>query len=357
MSRSNFINLQLAVTRRCNMMCPHCGVASGPETTGPEMPADKFVVIINELNKDYNIGDIRITGGEPLLKSGLMDILSAAHETGARVVLESNATLVSEGFANQIADKVDLIGVSLDSLSSHGKYRRTKLGTEAVIRGIKMLVDAGCNTQIATIVASWNKYELAAITEFAHTIGVKRMRFLPNIVPTGRARSFNYNASYLHRMYKAVFKIVDSYGDRIDISSNIPIGLFPAHFLKNKRTLYPGVCHWDSMVGVLPDGSVALCGSVTSPELMAEKTRGEDIGDVYMKSNFFRGIREAKHNLWGVCSNCIYRNLCSGYCRVFAHAYYQSINAPFPPCQIMHEAGLFPTKNIVNDPFYGASSG
>jgi hypothetical protein len=63
--------------------------------------------------------------------------VKAARNTGGRVVLETNSTLVTDHVARQIAECADLVGVSLDSLTRHGEYRGLANGTKKAIKGIK----------------------------------------------------------------------------------------------------------------------------------------------------------------------------------------------------------------------------
>lgn len=353
--RDDDLCLELAVTRQCNMRCPHCAVAAG-QASRPKVSSAKLVSIIEQLTKRYHITAVRITGGEPLLFPGLINVLKAARNTGGRVVLETNATLVTDQWARQIAEYADLVGVSLDSLTRHGEHRGLPNGTRKAIKGIKTLVDAGCYVQIASTVMEWNKDEIPEIVEFACAIGVRRIRLLPNIIPTGRGEGFRSvcTADYLKRMYSVVFDIADRYSDSIEIASNIPVALLPVRLLKNGRTANPGVCGWYNMIGILPDGALALCASVTERELVVPHeslSQGLDnISDVYENSSFFQAIKTTRNRLSGICGKCIYRGLCFGYCRVYAHSYYGRLDAPFPPCQTLYEAGLFP-KICIEEQF------
>ena len=351
-NRDNDLCLELAVTRQCNMRCPHCSVAAG-QASRPKVSSAELVNVIEQLAEKYHITNVRITGGEPLLFSGLIDVLKAARNTGGRVVLETNATLVTDHLACQIAECTDLVGASLDSLTRHGEYRKLINGTKKAINGIKTLVNAGCYTQIATTVMEWNREELPEIAEFACSIGARRIRLLPNIIPTGRGDSLRsiYTADYLKRMYSAVFDIADRYSDSIEVASNIPVALLPVRLLKNSRTAIPGMCHWSNMVGVLPDGTLALCASVTERELVAHRVkRLGDIANIYENSPFFQAVKATPDRLTGICGKCVYRGLCLGYCRVYAYSYYGKLDAPFPPCQILYEAGLFP-KVCIEEQF------
>lgn len=349
--------LELSVTHQCNMHCPHCAVAAG-DAPAPKLSSAQLADTVEQLAKKYNVVNVRVTGGEPLLFSGLQDVLKAARNSGGRVVLETNSTLVTEDFARQVAGWVDLVGISLDSLTRHGTYRGLPDGTRKAMDGIRTFVDAGCYTQIATTVMDWNKSELPDIVEFACSVGVKRVRLLPNIVTAGRGSRLRSksNASHIKKMYDLVFEIAERYSDRMEIASNIPIGLIPLRLFKNKVKLRPGVCNWHKMIAVMPDGALTLCASVTAPELVARDAAAtqtlDDIGTVYESSPFFQAIREIRENLTGICGQCVYRGICGGYCRVYAHSFYGSLDAPFPPCQILYDAGLFP-KACLEKQFAG----
>jgi cyclic pyranopterin phosphate synthase len=98
-----------------------------------------------EIARGFGIRKLKITGGEPLLRADIVEIVRAATQNGSEdVSLTTNGTLLA-ALASKLADAgLERINVSLDTLNEE-KYRRItgKLLLGEVIRGIDSAIDAG----------------------------------------------------------------------------------------------------------------------------------------------------------------------------------------------------------------------
>jgi len=88
----SFGSINLILTRRCNLQCPHCEVIK--RNNGKELSVDDWKVIIDRLSKKYFI--FVFTGGEPLLYNGLEELISYASHKGITGLLTNGILLTEE---------------------------------------------------------------------------------------------------------------------------------------------------------------------------------------------------------------------------------------------------------------------
>ena len=143
-------DLRISVTDRCNFRCRYC------------MPRERFgedhtflprraYLSFKEIEKvviacrPLGLEKVRITGGEPLLRPDLHDLISRLSSTGVEVALTTNASLLP-GQAPRLADAgLDRVTVSLDALDPkiHSQMTDSSIPVEVVLRGIDAAVEAG----------------------------------------------------------------------------------------------------------------------------------------------------------------------------------------------------------------------
>jgi radical SAM protein with 4Fe4S-binding SPASM domain len=105
-----------------------------------------------------------------------------------------------------------------------------------------------------------------------------------------------------------------------------------------------GICQILNIIGVLSDGSYAMCGiGETVPELIYGHAQIDTLTEVWNHAPMLLELREGlPDKLEGICSDCLMKKKCLGSC--IAQNYYRSNNlwAPFWYCEAVKEAGIFP---------------
>jgi len=129
-----------------------------------------------------------------------------------------------------------------------------------------------------------------------------------------------------------------------------PIAFKPLHKLVDPSG-EGGTCHVKHILGVLADGTYALCGIGTSINEMAFGRAGEDsLEEIWTSHPMLALIREkVPGNLKGICGRCLMKGICLGAC--IAQNYYRSrdIQAPFWYCEAAEKRGLFPKSRLKID--------
>src|SRR3990172_2558757 len=139
--------LRLSVTGRCNLRCSYCrpqGMDPGPGTE--EILSDENLLLLARTAVGMGIEKIRITGGEPLLRQGIVGLLSRLGEIPGlkKLVLTTNGILLTEMAGDLRRAGVESLNISLDSLVPD-RFARITGGArlEFVLEGMEKALDHG----------------------------------------------------------------------------------------------------------------------------------------------------------------------------------------------------------------------
>ncbi|QSZ66446.1 GTP 3',8-cyclase MoaA [Methanofollis aquaemaris] len=134
-------NLRLSITPRCNLDCYYCH-AEGEVQPREELSIEEIREILR-VGAKFGIRSVKLTGGEPLLRKDILDIIRAVPD-GIEVSLTTNGTLL-EGLAHDLkAAGLSRVNVSLDTLRPERYREITKRDLlDRVVRGIRAAMDAG----------------------------------------------------------------------------------------------------------------------------------------------------------------------------------------------------------------------
>jgi len=134
-------NLRISLTSRCNLSCIYCH-AEGEKNPEAEMSADEIIAIMETAAK-FGIKSIKFTGGEPLIRRDILDIVRAV-PPGVESSITTNGILLAEMAADLKAAGLRRVNVSLDSLNPETYKKITgsdRLGE--VLAGIDAAIKAG----------------------------------------------------------------------------------------------------------------------------------------------------------------------------------------------------------------------
>lgn len=139
--------LRLSVTGRCDLRCRYCRPSGGGEgPAGGEILSDKELLLIASMSVRLGIEKIRITGGEPLVRKGILELLSrfAAIPGLSKLVLTTNGLRLKESAGDLRKAGVESLNISLDSLRPERFARITGGGDlRRVLEGIERARECG----------------------------------------------------------------------------------------------------------------------------------------------------------------------------------------------------------------------
>jgi len=113
-------NLRISLTSRCNLSCIYCH-AEGEKNPESEMSADEIIAIMQTAAK-FGIRNIKFTGGEPLIRPDILQIIRAVPK-GIEASITTNGILLADMAADLKAAGLRRVNVSLDSLN-HETYKK-----------------------------------------------------------------------------------------------------------------------------------------------------------------------------------------------------------------------------------------
>ncbi len=181
--------MRISITDRCNLRCAYCMPEKGVEWI-PHSMILTFEEILQVMEASTKLGfsRFRITGGEPLVRKGVLDFLQrAAKIKGVEdLMLTTNGILLEEMAPDLKAAGVDRINVSLDTFDGE-RFREVTRGGDVnkVIAGIFKALEVGLNpVKInAVVVRDFNDHELPKFLDLARNYPL-HVRFI-ELMPIG----------------------------------------------------------------------------------------------------------------------------------------------------------------------------
>lgn len=173
-------------TKACNLSCRHCRAV--PRTCiGPEELTTKAAFDLIDAIATVAKPVFVLSGGEPLFRPDLFDLGEYGIESGFRMALATNGTLVDGRIAAKIADTgFSRVAVSLDGANSatHDRFRGLPGSHTRALRGIRALRDEAVSVQINSTIAKHNVDELPRLLDLALALGADALHLFM-LVPVG----------------------------------------------------------------------------------------------------------------------------------------------------------------------------
>jgi len=181
--------------------------------------------LLSEL-AEANCPVVLFSGGEPLLREDLFELLSQARRLGLRVVLSTNGTLIDLETATQLARVgVGYVGISVDGDEEfHDKFRAARGSFKAAVAGIENCKKAGLKTGLRFTITKANAEQIPAAFDIAASTAVRRICFY-HLIRTGRAANCQLPTSTQTRQaVDVVIEKTDSFARKGLIDEVLTVG-------------------------------------------------------------------------------------------------------------------------------------
>lgn len=290
---------------RCNYRCAHCYSADYPD--GPRLNADKYGEMFRRLS-EAGVFEVVFLGGEPMLRPDFLEVVERAIRTPLAVLLSTNASLVTLENRHRLAELLDgRVQVSLDGhVASVNDAVRGPGTFDRTVRGLKLLLEAGCRVSLGCVVSKPNIALLPGILDFAVTNDIKAVHFM-RFVPKGAglrelARLSISNAEWLRAV--ATLRRCTPPGVRVQIDGTYE---YPPEGSPLATALLGCACG-RSEVTILPSGEIVPCENME--HMVAGNILSDDLLRIWRTSEVFSQFRVPKKIHEGDCGACRV-----GYCR------------------------------------------
>ncbi|MDD5064394.1 MAG: radical SAM protein [Phycisphaerae bacterium] len=309
------------VTRRCRYSCLHCRANAG-EADEKDLTTSECKKIIKAIAK-YSKCILIFTGGEPMERADIYELIRYARKTGLRVVMATCGYLIDEKTIAKLKKAgVMALSFSIDGASAdtHDRFRDTKGAFDSTINAAKIAREARVRFQINTTISRINADEVIGIAKLAKNIGA--YCFNPFIlVPTGRGERIADEI-----LDPVEYEVLLNELLRIKLKSEIKVrvtcGPQFARVCRQAETKgltedVPGCMGGAGFGFISYRGDVQTCGFLDVPAGNLVENNF-DFKKIWEESEFLKEIRNVS-NYKGICGKCEYAGICGG-CRARAYA-------------------------------------
>jgi len=319
------------VTRACAFACVHCR-ADAQHTRDPrELDTEEARRLIDRL-VDFGSPILIFTGGDPMMRRDLFDLISYATQKGLRCSLTPTATALPTIERLQKAHEAGIrrIALSLDApdAETHDAFRQVPGSWQRTMDILRNAHAAGLSVQVNTTVSKHNYERLDEMIPFIQEVGAVQWSVF-FLVPTGRAlaekmiaaedheRIFNwlYDLSKIapfdiKSTAAPMYRRVAIERKRAEQTNGAPVTFQGAGFQYADGLNRPtrGVNDGNGFLFISHIGEIQPSGFLP---ITAGNVRTDDVVDVYRNSQLFIDLRSPE-KLKGRCGICSYRDVCGG---------------------------------------------
>ncbi len=321
------------LTRSCNLACRHCRASSEHGTYANELSTRECFKLIDEI-VSFSKPVIILTGGEPLLRKDIFEIIEYGKKQSLTLVMATNGTLLNdENIGKIIASGIKSISVSLDGseADSHDSLRQVPGAFNQACDGIRKAKNAGLEFQINSTITKRNIGLLPQIISLAENLGAKAYHvFL--LVPTGRAKEMVEDELSASEYEKTLEFLADEKKNsaleiKVTCAPHFNRILLQKHFDTVSSLTGRGCMGGVSFCFISHIGDAQPCGYL---EIKCGNVRELAFKKIWFESKVFNNIRDwDKYK--GKCARCEFKAVCGG-CRARAYAKYNNYLAEEPYC-------------------------
>jgi radical SAM protein with 4Fe4S-binding SPASM domain len=313
-------------TNACNARCVHCSSDAAKKLPG-ELTTDEAKSVFNDL-ADFGVFDVAVSGGEPLTRSDIFEVMEHAAGLGIRLGLGSNGSTVTPSKVDKLLKLgLDRLQISLDGLeSTHNTARRWNGLFQKSVNAIKLGLNAGLRVHVCFTAHRLNFKEIGSVIDFCSELGVRRFNF-SRLVPTGRADTI---LDLLPGEWKETIAVFNAkrkeYADQMDFTTHLAQQILSDPSLED----HLGFSGCQAGVG---QGCIDSVGNVTPCVMLPViigNIRERSFADIWRSSETIKALRD-RSQLKGWCRSCTHRDKCGG-CRGVAYGYTGDPLAEDPRC-------------------------
>jgi radical SAM/SPASM domain protein of ACGX system len=339
--------LQWHITAECDQHCMHCYCYDSPTYENEikkELSYEDCVRVIDDFSECFNNWGmptrINFTGGDPLLRKDIFDLIGYAKRKGILIGILGNPNHLDY----ETSCKLKKLGVyryqvSIDGLEeTHDRLRNSKGLFKDTIRAIHILEDVGISSVVMFTLSKENANELIEVIRLVAKEGVSIFDFA-RVVPIGTGKQLKENMLNSREYRNLLLKILEEYRCLQENGNHTFFGrkdhlwklLYQELGLlkplpKDKETIFSGCGIGSSILTILADGTVLACRRLP---VEIGKVPEKSIREIFINSSEHNRMRQIEH--MHKCSKCDLMQFCRG-CPAVAYGAHGDYMAPDPQC-------------------------
>ncbi|MGO8881102.1 MAG: 12,18-didecarboxysiroheme deacetylase [Desulfomonilaceae bacterium] len=344
------------ITQRCNLKCVHCYSRSEDKKYSNELSTDEGIQLLDDL-AGFGSPVVLFSGGEPLIRPDILELIQHATVSGMRAVLSTNGTLIDEPMAAKLKDiGLSYVGISLDGLQKvHDSFRGVDGTFERVLRAINNCKAAGLKVGLRFTINKRNFQEIDGIFDLVDKLQIPRICFY-HLVYAGRGADL-MNEDLDHKQTR---KVVDLIIDRtmalhgkgmavevLTVDNHADGPYIYLRLLKENPDRARQVLELLQMNEGNSSGRGIGCvswdGTVHADQFWRHHSFGNIRNSPFSKiwtnpnDELLQKLKQKKNFVRGRCASCNWLDICGGNFRVRAEAALGDLWAPDPACYLADE--------------------
>lgn len=344
------------VTKACNLKCIHCYASSDPNPSPFELTTKEGFSLLEDL-ANFKVPVILFSGGEPLLRPDILDLLKKAVELNLRTVISTNGTLIDLNMAKELKKLgVSYVGISLDGTTEvHDKFRGVKGTFEKVLRAIESCLKVNLKVGLRFTLNKFNILEVPKIFDLVRELKIPRVCFY-HLVYAGRGTKLIEQDLTLEEKRRWIDFIIESTKKLHQMGLKTEVLTVDNHtdgpylYLKMEKEGNPRAKEVyellklnggnKSGVGI---GCISWDGEVLADQFWRHysfgNVRRRPFSEIWLDTTdpLMAKLKDKKRHVKGRCSQCRFLDLCGGNFRVRAEAFFGDLWAPDPACYLTDE--------------------
>lgn len=343
-------------TQRCNLNCRHCYSKSQDIHYNGELNTEEAFHFIDSL-ADFGVPVLLFSGGEPLMRGDLFELIAYTRSRGIRAVISTNGTRINDEIALKMKKAgLSYVGVSLDGLSAtNDMFRGSKGAFDRALKGIRACREAGVKVGLRFTITQQNANELPGIFELIEKENIPRICFY-HLVYTGRGENLTDQDLNHIETRKIVDYIIDSTDKLHRSGNNVEVLTVDNHadgvylyirMMREKSPRAAAVLELLKMNGGNSSGVGIGCVSWDGMVYPDQFWRHYSLGNIREKpfreiwtnpdERFLNQLHNRAGLLKGRCGRCVWKSICNGNLRVRAEAIHGDVWEADPACYLTEE--------------------
>ncbi len=300
------------ITARCNLKCRHCLYYTDDKPICKDLTLSQIRRIVDKISEDGRIKEIWLSGGEPMVRKDIFDIINYISSRGLTPSLSSNGTLIRKREAEKLySSGIRYVHISIDGseAATHDILRGVTGAFERTMHSAKVLRESGIMVGSSFMVTQDSIDQIEKMTEMAAKMDLSTLSFYL-VEPLGRAaeQNFGNRTELKNRLYELSKSLQSEYKDRAWRLE------FPRLF-EEKADVLEG-CRGDRFLTITAAGELGVC-----PWLMksAGSFAGGNLLDVSLESawhrcrEYMQSLREKRAES-AACRHCSDKDICGQGC-------------------------------------------
>jgi radical SAM protein len=350
------------VTQACDLACVHCRASAQPDRHPMELSTDEGKHLIDQVAA-LKVPVFVLTGGDPIKRPDLFELIGHARSAGVRVSLTPSATpLLTRDIVVRLKDAgLARLAVSMDGANAgtHDAFRGMTGSFARTLDAVRWANEISLPVQVNTTFCRKNIAEIDAIVALMESLNITLWSVF-FLVPTGRGKLDDLlNADEFEQVFTKIYGLskTASFDIKTTEAQHYRRFLLQQRVVERKAGAEISATQDKATDAIgraprgLNDGKgfvfISHTGEVFPSGFMpmsAGNIRQQGLSGLYRESALFRSLRDTS-NLEGKCGLCEFKEICGGS-RARAFALTGNPNAEEPCCSYIPKRYIQPPSSV-----------